>query len=268
MSTEQCWSLQSGGRRCVEPAEPPTHFCAQHNRRGGGTNPSSIWRAPKAQMPPDLVAAIRTAAPEATFPPPAPAPDRASAPGGADGAFTLSEGRPAPAGTPRLDDPHQRGMNADPDDLQWLQATLRRTITEVAESDAPPLQKANAIGRLAGQCLKTYQLVELKRANKELARRLAAAEAQLAELEARAAAPVPPATEPPPRQPLLPSENAGEAAAAASPLGSMAGAPFLLQDPSRALGGLDGPAGGSLRDGPDGRTTIPELEPASRGAPR
>ena len=69
MSTEQCWSRDPTGSRCPQPAVPPTHFCASHSR-SGPPNPLTIFRAPEAEMPTDLVAAIRRYSPEATFPPP------------------------------------------------------------------------------------------------------------------------------------------------------------------------------------------------------
>ena len=50
-------------------AVPSTPFCAFHSRNGP-PNPLTIFRAPEAEMPPDLVAAIRRYSAEATFPPP------------------------------------------------------------------------------------------------------------------------------------------------------------------------------------------------------
>jgi hypothetical protein len=62
---------------------------------------------------------------------------------------------------------------------------LREAMAGVMAGDAAPLQKANAVARLAGLYLKACRAKELEQENKALTRRLAAAEAPLAELEMR-----------------------------------------------------------------------------------
>jgi len=61
--------------------------------------------------------------------------------------------------------------------------TLQAAMEGVMAGDATPLQKANAVARLAGQYLKAYGVKELGREKKELNRRLAAAESRVVELE-------------------------------------------------------------------------------------
>jgi len=78
--------------------------------------------------------------------------------------------------------------------LDWLMATLQAAMEGVMAGDATPLQKANAVARLAGQYLKAYGAKELERETKALIRRLAAAEAHVAALEACAASVERPAT--------------------------------------------------------------------------
>lgn len=56
MSTEQCWALQGADQRCQDRAEPGSHFCALHSRRGGPL-PAHIWR--ESGMPPDLMEYVR-----------------------------------------------------------------------------------------------------------------------------------------------------------------------------------------------------------------
>src|SRR5437899_1884112 len=73
MSETQCWSIQADGSRCPGPAQPGSFFCSRH-RHVRAAEVSRIWRAPEAEMPPELVAAMRRCAPEVTFPVPEPAP--------------------------------------------------------------------------------------------------------------------------------------------------------------------------------------------------
>jgi hypothetical protein len=73
MANPQCWAMLPSARRCEVDALPGRHFCEEHGI-GSGPHPCNIWRAPEAEMPPDLVAAIRQQLPAGTFPDPAPNP--------------------------------------------------------------------------------------------------------------------------------------------------------------------------------------------------
>src|SRR4051812_36002825 len=115
----QCWSVQADGARCPGPAEPGSFFCTHHRQIGIGTGARvmSIFRAPEAQMPPELVAAMRRFAPEVTFPAPEP-----------EGALT--DTLPAPLRSPA----------AEPGSpLDWLLARLRAAMEGVMAGDATPL---------------------------------------------------------------------------------------------------------------------------------
>jgi len=209
MSEQQCWSLDPTGRRCAAPAEPSSLFCAHHRHATTGARIMSVWRAPEAEMPPELVAALRRYAPEVTFPEPATSGDAApsgrgsgqgrsgdpvSTPGGGgvrgasertdrtDASSTipsLVEAGPTPPASPLP------GETAGSPQHDWLRAMLREAMEGVMAGDAAPLQKANAVARLAGLYLKACRAKELEQENKALTRRLAAAEAPLAELEMR-----------------------------------------------------------------------------------
>jgi hypothetical protein len=174
MAEERCWSLQFDGGRCAEPAVPSTHFCAEHSTRGGGGNPLAIWRAPLGEMPPDLVAAIRRAAPEATFPAPAPV-------------VVVDAPPPDSVVTPALHG------ETGPGALDWLLSSLRQTIAEViavqpARTDhgsdlRETLQKANTVTRLSALYLKTHQAAAQDQANQQLLQRVAELEQRLAAVE-------------------------------------------------------------------------------------
>jgi hypothetical protein len=71
--------------------------------------------------------------------------------------------------------------------VDWLLDLLREAIEELMDSDAAPLQKANAIARLGSLYLKGFQVGELRRANAELERRVAELEQRAAAAEAQAA---------------------------------------------------------------------------------
>ena len=176
MSTDRCWSLLSDDARCPAPAAAASYFCSRH-RHLNGTQVHNIWREPEAEMPPELVASMRRRLPDITFPVSKPRPPRASA-------STV----PGP-----LEDDSQSSVSvlvadagtADSDDrLDWLPTMLRAMMEEVMASEDPALKKASAIARLAGLYLKAYRVRDLEQANKELARRAAAAEARAAEMEA------------------------------------------------------------------------------------
>ncbi len=64
--------------------------------------------------------------------------------------------------------------------LDWMLAMLRQAMEAVMAGDGTPLQKANALARLGALYLKTSGAAELKVANRELTRRLAEVEKQLA----------------------------------------------------------------------------------------
>lgn len=258
MSEQQCWSMNSAGRRCGEPAEPASFFCAQHRHIGTGARIMSVWRAPEAEMPPDLVAALRRYAPEVTFPEAEPAtlestvvaepvaglpasrpgrrrqsaslrhaeffrtPSIASPPG--EGDAMGHDSRPdsdREDGSGREGEPERGAQTSSPCDpssssvslhlggegggetqLDWLQAMLREAMEEVMAGDAAPLQKANALARLAGLYLKAGRAKELEQENRALRRRLAEAEARLAALEMRLAAG-------PPREACIEPRDAG-----------------------------------------------------------
>ena len=69
--------------------------------------------------------------------------------------------------------------------LAWLLELLQQSLQEVMESDAAPLQKANAIARLSSLYLKAYRATELEKINRELVKRVTAAEEQAAALAAQ-----------------------------------------------------------------------------------
>src|SRR5687768_17428877 len=84
MATPRCWARLPNATRCPAPARPGPYYCEDHGL-GSGPHPCNIWRGPLAEMPPDLVAAIRLHSPGAVFPdsepgPPAPPPPPPPAP--------------------------------------------------------------------------------------------------------------------------------------------------------------------------------------------
>lgn len=68
------------------------------------------------------------------------------------------------------------GTGSSPESLAWLQELLRSAMEAVAAAEGNPIPKANSLARLAGLYLKTCQVTELKRAQKQL-------EARVRELE-------------------------------------------------------------------------------------
>jgi hypothetical protein len=91
----------------------------------------------------------------------------------------------------------------------WLLHMLRELMTAVAQEDGDILKKAGMIARLGALYLRASGAAELKRSHRELARRCAQLEEQLAALQARAEAVPPPAAEPnesvrPARAPAIP----------------------------------------------------------------
>jgi hypothetical protein len=291
MSTEQCWSLQFDGKRCAALAAAPTHFCAAHAHRGGGANPLCLWRAPEAEMPPELVAALRRAAPDATFPRSEPQPPlnpaslssaalpasplplvmagaEPAVPPGAPASPEPSTSPPDPpcsSVSPCLAYPCQRVIA--PDRTDWLLALLQDAMTGVMAGEATPLQKANAVSRLTALYLKAACVAEVEQANAALAKRAAAAEAYSADLEARATA----WAEQQEAAPPTPQAPEREAEASASPGQSASRAervPLLLvqtqptwPDTPRASAPGDPSIGRSANGQP------PEAVPTGRRAP-
>jgi hypothetical protein len=220
---------------------------------------SRIWRAPEAEMPRELVAALRRAAPEIVFPASTPhslpeedaRPLAAAAPGpgekrnvpGEAPAVRHSAGSDRPASTSasvsRVPAPagDLQGETAGSSPLDWLLATLQAVMEGVMAGDAAPLQKANAVARLAGHFLKAYRAKELEAENKVLCRRVQAAEARVAELEADLAA------------------------SAARPL-PLASAPHASTDVARRAGSLAAPD----RKAAPGSVTLPQDLRTARAA--
>jgi hypothetical protein len=139
----------------------------------------------------------------------------------------------------------------EPDSLEWLPKMLREVMTAVAAEEADTLKKAGMIARLGGLLLKASGAAELKRANKELARRCGELEARLAALEAvdeeksvtRDSVPaVPEAADPSARGVRHPRPSA------AAPRGNFSPAPEPDPPDLPALAGSA--ASGSARDGP------------------
>src|SRR5438067_12233990 len=145
MGEEECWAVQGDGSRCAGPVLPGSFFCSRH-RHVRTNEVSRIWRAPEVDMPRELVAAMRRADPAMTFPPSAPASSSHT-----DLAEPPSESPvpvPHPGPGPASSAPPLRGeTTASP--LDWLMATLQAAMEAVMASDATPLQKANAVARLA-----------------------------------------------------------------------------------------------------------------------
>jgi hypothetical protein len=190
MSKGQCWSVQGDGARCAGPAEPGGLFCSRH-RHVRAADVSRVWLAPEAEMPRELVATLRHANPALRFPDPEPssratvAASMASSP--PFGSSPTREATPIEPAAPE-------GASGSAE-LEWLLALLRAAMEGVMAGEGTPLLKASAVARLAGQYLKAYGAGERRRENQALTRRLKAAEARVAVLEARlAAAERPPAT--------------------------------------------------------------------------
>jgi hypothetical protein len=77
---------------------------------------------------------------------------------------------------------------SEPDAPDWLLQMLREVMTAVAQEEGDTLKKAAMIARLGALYLRASGAAELKRANKELARRCTQLEEQLAALESAGAA--------------------------------------------------------------------------------
>ena len=85
---------------------------------------------------------------------------------------------------------------AEPDDSEWLLQMLRKQITAVDQAEGDTLKKAGMIARLGALYLRASGAAELKRSHKELARRCAHLEEQLAALQSSARTESPPAAQP------------------------------------------------------------------------
>jgi hypothetical protein len=139
-------------------------------------------------MPRELVTILRLSNPGITFPALGAPGEGALAPPVSSSPVSSPDVDPAAAGRALPE-----GRSGSPE-LQWLMVTLQAAMEGVMAGEATPLQKANAVARLAGQYLKAYGLKELERENQALNRRLAAAEARVAALEAHAVSVERPAT--------------------------------------------------------------------------
>jgi hypothetical protein len=67
--------------------------------------------------------------------------------------------------------------------LDWLLEMLQQTITEVLSGDGTPLQKGNAVARLANLYLKARGTEELKRKNRDLTLKIEELAERLNDLE-------------------------------------------------------------------------------------
>jgi hypothetical protein len=68
----------------------------------------------------------------------------------------------------------------------WFLAMLQETMTQVMEGEGTPLQKANAVARLASLYLKSCQAQELERENRALTEQIDALEQRFADLRTAA----------------------------------------------------------------------------------
>jgi hypothetical protein len=75
----------------------------------------------------------------------------------------------------------------EPEAPDWLLQMLREVMTAVAQEEGDILKKAGIIARLGALYLRASSAAELKRSHKELARRCAHLEEQLAALQRRVA---------------------------------------------------------------------------------
>jgi hypothetical protein len=89
---------------------------------------------------------------------------------------------------------------SEPEAPDWLLEMLRELMTAVAKEEGDTLKKAAMIARLGALYLRAAGAAELKRANKELARRCALLEEQLAALQ-QSVATAPPAAAGPEERP-------------------------------------------------------------------
>jgi hypothetical protein len=183
MSDCQCWSMRAEGVRCAEAAQPGSFFCRRHWHIGA-TDAARVWLAPEAEMPRELVSALRRADPAITFPAPETSVASETMARSADSGTPSAPAQSAAAPTPLGSSLPTEESTAP---LDWLLLVLRAATEGVMAGEATPLQKANAVSRLAGQYLKAYGAQERERENKALRRRLAGAEARVTALEARLA---------------------------------------------------------------------------------
>jgi hypothetical protein len=274
MSHEQCWALNFDRSRCPEPAAPGQFFCEAHDA-GYRLDPSDIFCLPEAEMPPELVAAIRDCCPTWLFPEPspplvtvAPAEAPAAAPNhpGVTQPTAAAQDAPLPAG---------RGV-MEPEPLAWLMDTLRQVIEEAAAAEVPPLQKAAAVARLGALYLRTHRGTELTKENRSLRQQLAALRSQLTDAEQPVSADPPTAC-----VPAVAAEPGAGAQRRRGPAPTHAGAqpgvgaaPMELSQPPRAsradagaapAAGPPAPAGGGRRAGQTGRSATRSPRSRRRG---
>jgi hypothetical protein len=194
----RCWALLSDETRCEFRALPGGYFC-QHHRLDCLRNPALVFRAPVAEMPPDLVERLRAAAPDLVFPEPSPVsvpepeaslpapsapapeqhshcpPDPGALVAGAHSAEPVLGREAGPDRAAEQPEAPAAGSENEPDgpSLDWLLDVLKEVTLGVAASDSPPLQKANAVARLGNLYLKAHGAAELKRENAMLRKQLA-----------------------------------------------------------------------------------------------
>jgi hypothetical protein len=80
---------------------------------------------------------------------------------------------------PNEDTHSEEDNGADPLGFHWLQTMLQTAMEHVMAGEGTPLQKASTIARLGNLYLKTCGVAELRQANRELTRRVAALEKHL-----------------------------------------------------------------------------------------
>jgi hypothetical protein len=187
MSIELCWALGADRARCAAPAAPGSFFC-DHHSRGHSPHPVDIFCRPEREMPPGLVALIRSQCPAWPFPQAAPETITfAACPSAALRSPTAAPAGPAPppaqpvaaaAPQPRVNE--VSSSEPDPLSTEWLLTLLKETMEAVRVAKADPLRQANAVARLTSLYLKVSGFPALQMANRELTRRVAALEKQLA----------------------------------------------------------------------------------------
>jgi hypothetical protein len=134
----------------------------------------------------------------------------------------------------------------EPEAADWLLQMLREQMTAVAQEEGDTLKKAAMIARLGALYLRAAGAAELRRSNKELARRCARLEEQLAALQVSvASAPLPAAA---PEECPQPARVPAPPSSIVLPRGSEAAPLAPEPDALRMLVG--GPAAGGNRASP------------------
>ncbi len=185
MSDERCWARQADGGRCPERVMRSRFFCPW-NGGPGDPAPEEIYCLPEAAMPTGVVAVIRFANPGFVFPDRAPELISESPTGDQPGAARRDPSSESGALPATSSFPNDAAGPAG-DAMTWLQSVLQQAMEGVMAGEAPPLQKASAIARLANLYLKAHRAGELERENRELTKRLEQMEQRLATVESDAA---------------------------------------------------------------------------------